>query len=108
MSLSEKYDRFYNSSLCKEQLHDVVIKGWPRNRVEAIVAMDGKGDCILDIGCGNGHLLYQFRDSFKKLIGLEYSVSRLSQAKINLAGLNFFPLRGSAENMSAIESDSVD
>lgn len=108
MSLSEKYDQFYNSSLSKEQLQDVVVRGWPRNRVEAIVAMGGKGDCILDIGCGNGHLLYQFRDSFKKLVGLEYSAHRLSQAKANLIDFNFVPLQGSAEDMSTIETNSVD
>lgn len=108
MALSDKYDEFYSSSLHKEALPDIVVRGWPRNRVEAVVAMGGSGDKILDIGCGNGLLLYQFRHSYSQLIGLEYSVHRLSQATVNLAGLPFSPVQGSAENMSQIQSDSVD
>lgn len=108
MALSDKYDQFYDSSLQKEALGDIEINGWPRDRVEAIVAMDGTGDRILDIGCGNGFLLYQFRTRYKTLIGLEYSPKRLAQAGINLSGLDFIPVRGSAEDMAAIESDSID
>jgi ubiquinone/menaquinone biosynthesis C-methylase UbiE len=108
MPLSDKYDQFYKSSLSKEALQDVVVRGWPRNRVEAIVAMGGKGDCILDIGCGNGYLLYQFRKSFQKLFGLEYSAHRLAQASVNLEDFNFVPLHGSVEDMSAIEANSID
>lgn len=108
MGMSSKYDEFYNSSHEKEDLPDVVVKGWPRNRVEAIVAVGGQGECILDIGCGNGFLLYQFRTSYRKLVGLEYSAHRLAQARINLADYDFVPVEGSAENMSEIGSNSID
>lgn len=108
MGLSEKYDQFYDSALVKEHLRDVKVRGWPRDRVEAIVAMGGRGDRVLDIGCGNGFLLYQFRNSFKTLLGLEYSPKRLEQATINLAGYDFVPINGSAERMEAIETASVD
>lgn len=107
-SLSGKYDRFYPSSLKKEALSDVARGGWPRNRVEAIVAMGGEGQTILDVGCGNGHLLYQFRDRFTKLVGLEYSAQRLAQAQVNLADHDFTPVPGSAEDMAAIETASID
>jgi SAM-dependent methyltransferase len=108
MSLSEKYDQFYTSSLTKETFSDVIIRGWPRNRVEAIVAMGGQGDTILDVGCGNGHLLYQFRNSFKKLVGLEYSPHRLSQARVNLSDYDFIPILGSAEDIQDISPNSID
>lgn len=108
MSLSTKYDEFYRSSLKKETLPDVTVAGWPRDRVQAIVAMGGAGGTILDIGCGNGYLLYQFRDKFSTLVGLEYSPMRLEQARMNLAGLNFIGLAGSAEDMSQLDSNSVD
>lgn len=106
--MSSKYDQFYSSSLTKEQLFTVIVAGWPKNRVEAIVAAGGEGESILDIGCGNGYLLYQFRNTFSKLIGLEYSPQRLTQAKINLADYNFSPVQGSAEDMAGIETNSVD
>jgi SAM-dependent methyltransferase len=108
MALRDKYDQFYDSSLEKEELRDVTVSGWPKNRVEAIVAMDGTGDRVLDIGCGNGFLLHQFRKRYKTLVGLEYSPKRLSQASINLTGLEFIPISGSAEDMVDIESNSID
>lgn len=108
MALSDKYDQFYDSALIKESLSEVKVTGWPKNRVEAIVAMGGSGERILDVGCGNGYLLYQFRNKFKTLVGLEYSPKRLEQAKINLAGHEFLPILGSAENMQSIDADSID
>jgi SAM-dependent methyltransferase len=108
MALEDKYSKLYASSQLKEQLSEIVVHKWPKNRAEAIVAMGGGGESILDIGCGNGFLLYQFRHSFSRLIGLEYSTQRLSQAKANLADYNFIPILGSAEEMSQIETSSVD
>lgn len=108
MSLNQKYDQFYQSSLEQEKLPHVVLGNWPRDRVEAIVFAGGQGERVLDIGCGNGQLLYQFKDAYSQLLGLEYSAHRLQQATINLADLNFTGIQGSAENVSAIESNSVE
>lgn len=108
MKASNKYDQFYASDLAKEQLKINSYRGWPRNRAEAIVAVKGAGTRVLDIGCGNGYLIYQFKDSYAQLIGLEFSAHRLRQAKINLQDLNFLGLQGSAEDMSSIDSGSID
>ncbi|MHB1188803.1 class I SAM-dependent methyltransferase [Thiobacillus sp.] len=108
MSLSEQYDSFYRTALVKEELAEVHLHGWPKNRVEAILYSAGSGDALLDVGCGNGHLLYQLRNRFKKLVGLEYSAHRLEQAKLNLSDDAFVPVLGSAEDMNEIASDSVD
>ena len=108
MALSDKYDKFYDSTLNREELSEIVVNGWPKDRVEAIVAMRGTGNRILDVGCGNGLLLHQFRNSYKTLLGLEYSPHRLAQASVNLAGSDFVPINGSAEDMTSIETDSVD
>lgn len=91
-----------------EHLKDIRLSGWPRDRMEAIVAIDGTGGQLLDIGCGNGYLLYQFRQRYKTLIGLEFSQKRLAQAKVNLSGLDLVPVNGSAEKMGEIESNSID
>jgi SAM-dependent methyltransferase len=109
MGLSEKYDCFYKSDLLREVLPAVAPRSrWPRDRTEAIVVMGGMGDRILDVGCGNGLLLWQFRHAFRELIGLEFSPHRIEQAKINLDGWSFRPVLGTAENMSEIETDSID
>lgn len=108
MTLSDKYDQFYDSSLEKEQFEEITVRGWPKDRVEAITAVEGTGDRVLDIGCGNGFLLYQFRNRYRSLVGLEYSPRRLSQARVNLDGLEFIPVNGSAENMEDVESNSID
>jgi ubiquinone/menaquinone biosynthesis C-methylase UbiE len=108
MGLSKKYDSFYKSSQLKEQLPEVILSGWPKNRVEAIIHSLEKGGVVLDVGCGNGHLLYQLKNKFERLIGLEYSAHRLEQAKINLADFLFEPVLGSAEDMNIINTSSVD
>lgn len=106
--MRDKYDRFYSATLIKEHIPTIIVRHWPKNRLEAIVAEGGNGERLLDIGCGSGHLLYQFRERFKSLIGLEYSPHRLEQAKANLEGWPFTPIYGSAEDLSPLESNSID
>lgn len=108
VGLSEQYDNFYKTDLIKEDLVEVRLHGWPKNRVEAIIFLCDRGDSVLDIGCGNGQLLYQLRNRFSKLVGLEYSAHRLEQAKLNLSDDSFVPVHGSAEEMSEVASESID
>ncbi len=106
--MRDKYDRLYSTALTKECLPTVTVSGWPRDRFEAIIAQGGSAERLLDVGCGSGYLLYQFRERFERLIGLEYSPHRLEQARVNLEGWPFTPICGSAEDMSAIDSNSID
>ena len=111
MGLSEQYDKFYQSELKKESFPKIVLDGWPRDRVEAIIHAVGQianGGKVLDIGCGNGHLLYQLQAAFEELVGLEFSPHRLQQAVVNLEDMSFTPVSGSAEDMSSIETGSID
>jgi SAM-dependent methyltransferase len=89
-------------------MKDVSRNRWPRDRVEAIVFVEIRGETVLDVGCGNGHLLYQLRERFSRLMGLEFSPQRLEQARVNLASFPLLPVLGSAEDMSSIDSESVD
>ena len=106
--MRDKYDRMYSAPLSKDSIATIIGRRSPRNRFEAIVAQGGKGEKILDIGCGSGHLLYQFRESFRNLVGLEYSPHRLEQARVNLEEWPFTPICGNAEDLSSIDSNSID
>ena len=108
MSLASKYDAFYASEKAANAFSDVVVRGWPRNRVEAVLAHAPQGGAVLDVGCGDGYLLFQLRSRYQKLIGLEYSASRLADAERHLADLPFQGVLGSAERMDALPDASLD
>lgn len=108
MALDAKYDEFYGGDARRGPMADVAVRGWPRDRVQAIVSLPLSGASVLDVGCGDGALLYQFRNRFRSLIGLEYSSARLKVAESHLRGLDFRPVCGSAESMTEIATASVD
>lgn len=108
MALNDKYDTFYKTDGKAHAIADYAVRKWPRNRAEAIVTVEGTGDTVMDIGCGDGSLLWQFRNRYRHLIGLEYSAERLRQAEANLSGLNFTPVQGSAEDMATLADNSID
>lgn len=108
MSMEEKYDRFYAGQLMRENFDELRPAGWPRDRVQAILRDVPPGESVMDVGCGNGVLLYHLRHRFRQLIGLEFSPHRLAQARLNLSDFNFRGVQGSAEDMGEIASGSVD
>lgn len=107
MSFNEKYDSFYRSEVQRE-FTDIEHGTWPKNRIEAILYFKPTGHRVLDIGCGDGNLLFQLRRQFDELWGLEFSAERLRQARAYLKDLNFNGLGGSAEKIPEIPSESID
>lgn len=107
MALSAKYDRFYQQPGSWDPAVRRV-QGWPRNRVEAILADAPPGGRVLDVGCGSGQLLAYLRDRYEELVGLEYSAHRLDEARRNLAGLPFHGVLGTAEDMRDVATATID
>jgi SAM-dependent methyltransferase len=56
-------------------------KRFPRNRNEACARLLSGGDKILEIGCGSGNLLYNCRQKYKELYGIEFAPNRLDAAR---------------------------
>lgn len=109
MTMSDRYDAFYRTALTREQFVDVSVKGWPSNRREAILAHAGRGHAVLDVGCGNGQLLYQLRARFEQLVGIEYSAHRPEQARVNPKAFRSPRFKAALRRwMTQIASDSID
>lgn len=80
IALAEHYDRLYDGEPLPQ--NGIVIHGWPRNRHEALLflARQSKGR-VLDVGCGNGSVLYYLRQYFDELCGVELSALRADSAR---------------------------
>lgn len=82
------------------------VRDWPRNRHEAAVFVAGTGSRVLDVGCGNGLMLWNLRERYHELFGLELSSSMLEAAQNTLGGAATV-LRGDVVHMP-FESGSMD
>lgn len=81
MTLDTKYDTFYSADAARAAHADMILQGWPRHPMEAILYLSFSGDTMPDVGCGDGLNLYHFRGRFRRLIGLEYLANRLEAAR---------------------------
>jgi len=104
-SLAAKYDGHYANG---EPRPIDPFTGWPRNRNQAITSVPGQGRTLLDIGCGNGEVLYQMRYRYETLIGIEISPVRLEKASQLLAGCSFQSVLATGDTFSSISTATVD
>ncbi|MDD2654811.1 MAG: class I SAM-dependent methyltransferase, partial [Candidatus Omnitrophica bacterium] len=80
----------YNLVYSREDpaVSEIKDKGFPRERNGALVylASNIKGRRLLEIGCGNGSVLYTLRHNFEELHGMEVSAVRVKTATSTLSG----------------------
>lgn len=84
--LQQSYDVVYKAE--KPGIQSLNLEHWPLNRWEALVHSMPLHACnALEIGCGNGIVLYHIADRCKTLTGMEISGKRCEVARANLGSL---------------------
>ena len=84
--LTEAYDDVYRAK--KPNRKVLRVDRWPTNRAEGAVYFAPGGQRVLDIGCGSGLVLYNLREKYPELHGLELSPERMRTARLTLEGLD--------------------
>lgn len=58
-----------------------ILKRWDINRYDIAYKLAKKGEKVLDIGCGNGDMLFRLINKFDKFYGIDITPSRLEEAR---------------------------
>lgn len=119
-----KYKKLYEQQYDEKKLKNISLRrywglrklfqkcDWDRYFVAA--ELIEPGESILDIGCGNGHILIEVKEKFHKLYGMDISPSRLQEAKKKieklypLGILNFKFIEGNADNSLPFSDNYLD
>jgi methionine biosynthesis protein MetW len=62
-----------------------ILKRWDINAYTIVHKLTPKGKRVLDIGCGNGYMLFRLVDKYTELYGIDIAPSRLEEAKKTIA-----------------------
>lgn len=62
-----------------------ILKRWDINRYGIVYKLAPKGERVLDIGCGNGYMLFRLVDRYSELYGIDIAPSRLEEARKTVA-----------------------
>ncbi len=84
MIYKQELHRHYNKKDSKDdykEVKPVQVEGYPKNRFEATVYWGGKGDSLLEVGCGSGNILLTLRDNYRKCVGVELSEAKANELK---------------------------
>src|SRR4030043_255750 len=62
-----------------------ILKRWDINRYDMACKLAGKEERILDVGCGDGFMLFRLIDKYNELYGIDIATSRLEEARKTVA-----------------------
>ena len=80
-NLATKYDTFYQADQNSPEAKPITLKGWPRNRNEAMVYLARPGGRLLEIGSGTGPVVATLAPQFDFALGTELSAVRTENAR---------------------------
>lgn len=78
--LLRHYNKKYPSDE-DEEIQPVSVSSYPNHRDEAVVYWAGKGESLLEVGCGSGNVLLTLKDDYSRCIGVELAQTRYNQLK---------------------------
>lgn len=58
-----------------------ILKRYDLHREDLALSFLEKGEKLLDVGCGNGSLVFKAKNKFKEVYGIDISPSRIEEAK---------------------------
>lgn len=87
MNEKELYEKQYGEkkiySVNSFPLLRKALKGFDLHREDLAVSLLDKGEKMLDVGCGNGSLVFKAKGKYRKIFGVDISPSRIEEAKSN-------------------------
>ncbi|MBS9393202.1 MAG: class I SAM-dependent methyltransferase [Dolichospermum sp. LBC05a] len=83
--ISNAYNELYSN---EEIIFSDIPRRFPRNRNEALVNYSGSGKRVLEIGCGGGNVLYNIRNQFDEIYGVELSSVRANKLQTKFKRLD--------------------
>jgi ubiquinone/menaquinone biosynthesis C-methylase UbiE len=112
MSVNDFYEDMYGQDFQKGLntpfLHRVLNR-FLDTRYEAAARLAPGGDAFLDIGCGDGELLFLLRDKYARLYGMDVVESRLERIRGRLGeARNIFLQAGDANDVLPYEDNYFD
>lgn len=87
MGLVELYEKQYGEKkliqISSFPLLRRVFKRFDLNREDLVLRLMDGGENLLDVGCGNGSLIFKAKERFEEVYGIDISRSRIAEAERN-------------------------
>lgn len=84
--IQKEYDRMYSNEVNKKP--SIKITKYPKNRYEFAMLHAGSGYKVVDVGMGDGQVLYSLKNNFTEFLGLELSNNRIHNAESLCESMN--------------------
>lgn len=91
-----------------------LLRNWDINGYEMAYRLLEKGDRVLDVGCGNGYMLFRLIDKYTELYGIDIAPSRIEEARKTVAEKysdlpnRFYFYEGNLDKRMNFDSDFFD